>query len=139
MARASHLRLRRRSPDNDAVTHQPTLSHFQTHTNEDLCAAIIIIEEADYCIPLMGSAPFPPFKPRRMSQETQLYRSNQDYRPLGNWHWQRHYMGSYTPKEPPTKKRPAPMTLATGADGHESEPRLKRTAASKSGRERSYS
>jgi hypothetical protein len=118
------------------------LSHIvRPHTDKDLCAAIIILGEADYCIPLMGSAPFPPFKPGRMPQETQLYRSIQGYDsivPSVNWHWQRHYMGTYSPKKPLTKKRPVPMTLATGADGHGSEPRSKRNTASESGQERSH-
>ena len=104
------------------------LSHIvRPHKGEDSCAAIVILGEADYCIPLMGAPPFPPFKTGRMPQETQLYRSIQGYD--HKWHWKRHYMGTYSRRYPLTKKRPVPMMLATGADGHESEPRPKRHAA----------
>jgi len=111
-------------------------SHIvRPHKHEDSCAAIIILGEADYCIPFMGAPPFPPFKPGRMPQETELYRSIQGYDrvlPSANWQWQRHYIGTHSRNIPLTKKRPAPVMLENGADGHESEPRSKRSATSKS-------
>ena len=62
------------------------LSHvFRPHKNEELCAAIIILGEADYCIPLVESPPFPPFKPGRTPQETQLYRLTQNYSEKTHW------------------------------------------------------
>lgn len=101
------------------------LSHIvRPHKDEGLCAAIIILGEADYCIPFVGAPPFPPIKSGRMPQETQLYRLTQGHDralPLVNWHWQRHYMGTYSQKKPLTKKRPVHMMLDTEADGYESE------------------
>ena len=110
------------------------LSHiFRPHKNEGLCAAIIILGEADYCLPLVESPPFPPFKPGRTPQETQLYRLTQNYGRKTNRYWQRHYMGTYSRKAPPEKKRPATVMLDTGAEGHESEPRSKRSLTSEPG------
>ncbi|KAK3178219.1 hypothetical protein OEA41_000352 [Lepraria neglecta] len=110
------------------------LSHiFRPHTKEKLCAAIIVLGEADYCLPLVESPPFPPFKPGRTPQETQLYRLTQDYSQETHRFWRRHYMGTYSRKAPPEKKRPAPVMLDTGAEGHESEPRSKRSLTSEPG------
>ena len=110
------------------------LSHIvRPHKNESLCAAIVILGEADYCIPLMEAPPFPPSKPGRTPQETQLYRMDQTYGfVLLQRHrsWRRHYMGTYSRKEPLKKKRPAPVMLDTEAEGHESEPRSKRSSTS---------
>ena len=103
------------------------------HQDESLCAAIIILGEADYCIPLMEAPPFPPSKPGRTPQETQLYRMFQTFDSTAlkpHWSWRRHYMGTYSRKEPLKKKRPAPVMLDTGTEGHESEPRSKRSSTS---------
>lgn len=50
------VQVRMSSPENQ-------LSHIvNPHQNEGLCAAVVILGEADFCIPLMGATPFPPFK-----------------------------------------------------------------------------
>jgi len=51
------------------------LSHIvRSHRNDQLCAAVVILGEADFCVPLMSATPFPPFKTGKIPQETQLYR-----------------------------------------------------------------
>ena len=64
------------------------LSHiFSPHKNKELYTAIIILGEADYCIPLVESPPFPPFKPGKTPQETQLYRLTQNNIQTTHWSW----------------------------------------------------
>lgn len=79
------------------------------HEKEESCAAIILLGEADYHVPLMGVPPFRPFEPGRLPMETQMFRNFQKYhRQLGKWSWERDYMGTYSPKDPLPPRRPAP-------------------------------
>ena len=82
----------------------------ELHKGETSCAAIILLGEADYCVPLMGAPPFPPFEPGRLPRETQLFKMWLKWfnDPRG-YRWQREYMGTYSPKDPLPCKRPAPV------------------------------
>ncbi|KAL9134544.1 MAG: hypothetical protein Q9175_004272 [Cornicularia normoerica] len=85
------------------------------HKEEDSCAAIILLGEADYCIPLMGSPPFPPSESGRL-KETRLFRAQQECRaqqeydqPANRWSWKIDYMGTYSPRPPLPPRRPPPV------------------------------
>ena len=102
----------------------------RSHRDEELCAAIIILGEADYNIPLLSAPPLPPFRPGATPQETQLYGACNSLDKI--WLWRRYFLGTYTKKEPLTKKRP----LATErAEKNEVEPSSKRSMNSNSGQE----
>ena len=98
----------------------------RSHERENLCAAIIVLGEADYSVPLISSPPFPPFKPGRSPEETRLYRFYQTHSFALSWHWRRQYMGTYTRKAQ-VKKRPLSTTQSNGADDPSSEPLPKRS------------
>ncbi|KAL8951459.1 MAG: hypothetical protein Q9222_002560 [Ikaeria aurantiellina] len=68
------------------------------HNMEDDCAAVLILGEADYSIPLIGSPPFPPLKLGKVPQQTEMYRLKQAFEE--GWYWQRDYMGTFTSKSP---------------------------------------
>ena len=86
----------------------------ELHKAEGQCAAIILLGEADYCIPLMGALPFRPFEPGGLPRETYLFRSWQKYDPLlKGWCWERDYMGTYSSKAPLPPRRPVPADSDT--------------------------
>lgn len=86
----------------------------ELHKGERPCAAIILLGEVDYCIPLMGALPFRPFEPGGLPRETQLFRSWQKYdRLLKGWCWERDYMGTYSSKAPLPPRRPVPADSDT--------------------------
>lgn len=65
-------RLARFSPENQLAR------IAELHRNEESCAGIVLLGETDYCVPLVGAPPFPPFEPGRGPRETQLYRFSQN-------------------------------------------------------------
>ncbi len=80
------------------------------HKDEPSCAAIILLGEADYCIPLMEAPPFPPLEPGRLPRETQLFKMwIKWFNDSRRYRWDREYMGTYSPKDPLPRKRPAPV------------------------------
>ena len=86
----------------------------ELHKDEQPCAAIILLGEADYCIPLMGALPFRPFEPGGLPRETQLFRSWQKPDPLlKRFCWERDYMGTYSSKAPLPPRRPVPADSDT--------------------------
>ncbi|KAL8854796.1 MAG: hypothetical protein Q9221_000302 [Calogaya cf. arnoldii] len=106
------------------------LSHIVSdHYQEQNCAALIILREADYCIPLVGAPPFPPLSKGKVPRETELYRMSQRGSNQKR-HWERRYMGTYTAKPPPVKKRRLPTTLDTVNGSQELLPPAKRSATS---------
>ena len=78
------------------------------HGEEHSCAAIVLLGEADYCVPLMEAPPFRPFESGRLPRETQLFRYSQKYSTSNKWCWERNYMGTYSPRAPLSPRRPAP-------------------------------
>lgn len=101
------------------------------HTHEQTCAALVILGEADYCIPLVGAPPFPPLSLGKVPQETELYQMSQQWGQAAvKRHWTRRYMGTYTAMPPPVKKRRLPMTSDTGDGSQQSLPPAKRSATS---------
>lgn len=80
------------------------------HGEEHSCAAIVLLGEADYCVPLMEAPPFRPFESGRLPRETQLFRYSQkyNYSTLDDLYWERKYMGTYSPRAPLPPRRPAP-------------------------------
>ena len=84
------------------------------HRSQDACAAIILLGEADYCIPLMGIPPFRPFEPGGLPGETQLFKYWQDKDYVRQkWSWEREYMGTYSSKTPLPPKKPASVQSDT--------------------------
>lgn len=86
------------------------------HKNEYLCAAIIQLGEADYCVPLMGVPPFRPFEPGQLPRETQLFRlwQRSEYNLQSRRSilaWERDYMGTYTPRAPLLPRQPPSVRL----------------------------
>ena len=75
------------------------------HSGDEKCAAIIMLGEADYGVPLVGVPPFPPFEPGRLPRETQLFKM--ELKPYSSWHWEREFIGNYTPNNPLPSRRPA--------------------------------
>ena len=100
-------------------------SHIvRVHSEDELTGPIVILGEADFCIPFMGAPPFPPFKPGRMPKETQIYQHMQKY--TTNYRWCRQFLGTYTQQEPLEKKRPSNAMSDTRVGNDESEPQAKR-------------
>lgn len=86
----------------------------ELHKVDTSCAAIILLGEADYCIPLIGAPPFPPFEPGRVPRETQLFRFWKHFSLEGGCSvYEREYMGTYSPKAPSPPRRPAPVFADT--------------------------
>ena len=93
------------------ATPSPTnqLAHIaELHKGESLCAAVILLGEADYLVSLMGVPPFRPFEPGRVPRETQLFRCWQKSILLHRWTlvWEREYMGTYSPRAPLPPRQP---------------------------------
>ena len=109
------------------------------HENEKSCAAIILLGEADYCVPLMGVPPFRPFEPGQIPKETEIFRVRQKYRFVpsrgGNWAWERDYMGTYTPRAPLPAKQPSPARINGTQAAESAERPTKRPRSSASGEE----
>ena len=83
------------------------------HKDEKSCAAIIMLGEADYSIPLMGVPPFRPLDPRNLPRENHIVRNLQKKSQSGVWYWDRESIGTYTSRNPLPPKRPAPITSDT--------------------------
>ena len=73
------------------------------------CAAVVMLGEADYSIPLMGVPPFRPLESGPLPRETYIFRNEQKFSPSGKWCWDRVFMGTYTSSDPLPPKRPAPI------------------------------
>ena len=84
------------------------------HLTEPSVAAIILLGEADYCVPLMGVPPFRPFESGRLPRETQLFKNWQRFvwSSIG-WHWEREYIGTFSSRAPLPPRRPAPVDSNT--------------------------
>ena len=80
------------------------------HSQEHSCAAIIILGEADFSIPLMEAPPFRPFESGRLPRETQLFRCCRQYNSVAQRSiYEREYMGTYSPRAPLPPKQPPPV------------------------------
>lgn len=67
------------------------------HADENTCAGIIILGEADRCNVLLGAPPFPALKAGRMPLETQLYKMEPTWSLSDrSWRWRRDFFGTYT-------------------------------------------
>lgn len=80
----------------------------KSHGEEHSCAAIVLLGEADYCVPLMEAPPFRPFESGRLPREPQLFKYQLKYSTLNDLYWERMYMGTYSPKAHLLPRRPAP-------------------------------
>ncbi|KAL8863658.1 MAG: hypothetical protein Q9178_000341 [Gyalolechia marmorata] len=96
----------------------------RNHCQEVTCAALMILGEADYCIPLIGAPPFPPLSQGRLPRETELYQMSQQFseEATEEGHWRRGYMGTYTARAPPIRKRRIPVIPDTDHDSQGSLP-----------------
>ena len=76
------------------------------HFTDENTAAIVILGEADYCIGLMGTGPFPPIESGSVLRENQIFMMCQRYvPPLRGRRWEREYVGEYSPKAPIVSSR----------------------------------
>ena len=83
------------------------------HKGEKSCAAIVMLGEADYSIPLMGVPPFSPLESGTLPRETYIFKNTQKYSNPGRWYWDRVCIGTYTSRNPLPPKRPAPIASDT--------------------------
>ena len=82
------------------------------HSKEPSCAAIIMLGEADFSIPLMGVPPFRPFESGRLPRETQLFKFFSQYNSVVQRSiYEREYMGTYSPRAPLQPKQPPAVGL----------------------------
>ena len=79
------------------------------HKEEKTCAAIVVLGEADYTIPLMGAPPLPPLESGPLPRETYIFRNELRYSQPRGYHWDRVFIGTYTPSKPLPSKKPAPL------------------------------
>ena len=80
------------------------------HKEEESCAGIILLGEADYIVPLVGAPPFQPLETGRLLRETQIFRNLKKYSNTGKWYWERQFIGLYSSKDPLPAKRPADVS-----------------------------
>lgn len=83
------------------------------HKKELSCAAIVILGEADYSIPMMGAPYFHLLEPGTLPRETSIFRNVPVRSQSDEWYWVREYMGTYTSRNPLPPKKPAPIGLNT--------------------------
>ena len=83
------------------------------HRGEKTCAAIVMLGEADYTIPLMGAPPLPPLESGPLPRETYIFKHEQNFSQPRMWYWDRMFIGTYTPSKPLPSKRPAPVGSET--------------------------
>ena len=102
------------------------------HKEEDSCAAIVMLGEADYTIPLMGSPPFPPLQSGPLPRETYIFRNEQKYSQSRGWCWDRVFLGTYTPRTPLPFKKPAPVGSDTAQTPESTQRSSKRPRSSTS-------
>lgn len=107
-------------------------SIIHSHIDESLCASIIVLGEADYCIPMLSLPPFPPFKRGISPKETQLYGFQQHGYARSDSLWQRRFLGTYTGRKRPAKNRPQTGGLDTRNDDDSVESQAKRKKLSDS-------
>ena len=81
---------------------------FSYHHRADDIAAIVILGEADYCVPLMRAQPFPPFEAGSRLRENMMFMLKQD---LTCTRWLRSYLASYSSKPPITRNSSLPVTV----------------------------
>ncbi len=84
----------------------------ELHSKEPSCAAIVMLGEADFSIPLMGVPPFRPFESGRLPRETQLFKIFGQYNSVVQHSiYEREYMGTYSPRAPLQSKQPPAVGL----------------------------
>ena len=74
-------------------------------------AAIVILGEADYCVPLLNIHPFPSFEAGSRLRENMMFMLRRRYSPAGAWQWQRSYLASYSSKPPIIRNPSLPATV----------------------------
>ena len=74
-------------------------------------AAIVILGEADYCVPLLNIHSFPSFEAGFRLRENMMFMLRQRYSPAGAWQWQRSYLASYSSKPPIIRNPSLPATV----------------------------
>ena len=94
--------------EDNLATLPPASQLARIAEEEPECAAIIILGEADYSIPLMGAPPFPPLEAGPLPRETHIFRNEQKISGASHL-WDRVFMGTYTEASPFPPKRPAPV------------------------------
>lgn len=90
------------------------IAKLHKNESESSTAAIIMLGEADYSIPLIGAPPFLPFESGRLPRENQIFRNWQEYlyAPKERF-WKRKSIGTYSAKDPLPPTRPAPVDSST--------------------------
>ena len=99
---------------------------------EPRCAAIVVLGEADYSIPLMGAPPSGPLESGPLPRENYIFRNEKKMSQFGRWYWDRVFLGTYTPRTPLPPKRPAPVGSDTAQPSESAERGSKRPRSSTS-------
>lgn len=83
-------------------------SIFTDHANDEKCASIVVLGEADHYASVMQMPPF--LSNARMPRETEVFKMSKSYNSQENcYFWKRNYMGTYSPKI----RQPATSQTAT--------------------------
>ena len=81
------------------------------HLDAANVAAIVILGEADYCVPLLNVHPFPSFEAGSRLRENMMFMLRQAGSQAVGIHWQRSYLASYSSKPPINRNPSLPATV----------------------------
>ena len=102
------------------------------HNEESSCAAIIMLGETDYTIPLMGAPYFRPLESGTLPRETSIFRNVPKWSQLDGWYWDREFIGTYTSRKPLPPKVSAPTDSDAGQTTESTQRSSKRPRSSTS-------
>ncbi|KAL8791869.1 MAG: hypothetical protein Q9195_005531 [Heterodermia aff. obscurata] len=96
------------------------------HSGAKDVAAVVILGEADYCVPLLGARPLPSFEMGSRFRENMMFMLEQTRSKALGRHWQRSYLGTYSSKSPIIGKPSLPATVDKRQSDDEPEEKNKR-------------
>lgn len=79
------------------------------HSGEKKLAAIVILGETDYCVPLLSVRPFPSFEAGSRFRDNMMFMLKQTTESPGQW--RRSYLATYSPKPPIIRTSSLPATV----------------------------
>ena len=94
------------------------------HGKAENVAGVVVLGEADYCVPLLGADPFPSIEPGSRARENMMFMLTQEH--SGAWHWQRRYLGNYSSKPPIFQNPSKPASIDKRQSEDTSEEKNKR-------------
>lgn len=97
------------APESSPESHLTRIANY--HRGAEDVAGIVILGEADYCVPLLGAHPFPSFEAGSRLRENMMFMLEQKYSHVMRGAWQRSYLGTYSSKPPITRNPSLPTTV----------------------------